>query len=104
MVAVPPVIPLIIPEEVPIVATGVHALVHVPPVDASLNVVVEPVHMVFVPVIAGIAGSTVILIVSVTEQPKVSETVIMYFVMPSGGLAMVVSQVVQLSPVDGVQL
>jgi hypothetical protein len=38
------------------VATSVLALVHVPPVVASLNVVVAPVHTVAVPVIEAIVS------------------------------------------------
>ncbi len=39
------------PEEEPIVATAVLLLVHVPPVVASDNVVVDPAHKDVVPVI-----------------------------------------------------
>jgi hypothetical protein len=42
MIAVPPEIPLTIPEPDPITAIAVLALVHVPPVTASVSVIVDP--------------------------------------------------------------
>lgn len=49
--AVPALLPVTTPELEPTVATPVLPLVHVPPDGVELNVVVEPVHTVAVPVI-----------------------------------------------------
>ena len=59
MMAVPPDIPAAVPDKAPIVAMEALPLVHVPPVVASLSVVVLPWQTVFVPVIAGGGGRTV---------------------------------------------
>ena len=44
MVAVPAIMPLAIPVVPPMVATDRLLLLQVPPLDASVNVVVEPTH------------------------------------------------------------
>ena len=54
------------PDEIPMVATIVLVLFHVPPVAASLNVVMLPWQTVAVPVI-GARGYTVTLVVD--RQP-----------------------------------
>ena len=48
---VPPATPVIIPELVPAIATAVLLVLHVPPVTASVNVVLEPAHIMAVPLI-----------------------------------------------------
>lgn len=59
MVDVPAATPVTIPVPDPIVATDVLLLVHTPPLDALLKVVVVPGHAVSTPVIAAGNGSTV---------------------------------------------
>jgi hypothetical protein len=61
-----------LPEETPVttppddtVATPVLLLLHVPPVVASLNVVVEPIHSVAVPVIADTGAVILTMVVAV---------------------------------------
>ena len=51
---------------VPMVATPMELLPHVPPVEVSMSVVVKPVHTIFVPVMAAGDGfiKTYIVIVS----------------------------------------
>ena len=60
--------PVTIPVE-PIVAIPVASLLHVPPVMASLNEVVESTHNIEVPVIVPVAGKglTVTTFVEITE-------------------------------------
>jgi hypothetical protein len=68
MPAVPPAIPVTMPEDAPIVATVVPPLVHVPPDVASLNVIVLPWQTVPTPVI----GNTVVTVnVAAATQPAV---------------------------------
>ena len=52
-----------------IVATELLLLLHVPPVDASLNVVPAPVHVVAIPVIAPGIWFTVTVIVAALPHP-----------------------------------
>ena len=61
IVEVPAATPVTMPEEEPMVATEVLLLVHVPPLVASVSVVVWPVHTLVVPAIAAGVGFTVIL-------------------------------------------
>jgi hypothetical protein len=61
---VPAVTPDTIPEPEPTVATEVELLLQVPPDTASLNVVVDPVQTVSVPVIAAGNGVTVTMVVT----------------------------------------
>jgi hypothetical protein len=63
IVVVPAPTPVTIPEEVPTVAVPGRLLVQVPPVVASLRIVVVPGHALSVPVIA--AGNGLMMIVSV---------------------------------------
>ena len=63
IVAVPAIIPLAIPVVPPIVATDRLLLLHVPPVDASVNVVVEPTHAANMPD----TGSIVLTVITVVE-------------------------------------
>ena len=63
IVVVPANTPVTIPVEEPIVATVGVLLLHVPPVVASLNVVVEPSQTVNVPVIPAGDGLTVTIVV-----------------------------------------
>lgn len=59
--------PVTTPDEVPMVAMVVILLLHVPPLAASLRVVVLPWHTLVIPVIAGGGGVTVT--VPVIEHP-----------------------------------
>jgi len=59
----PPATPVTIPELEPTVASAVLLLVHVPPVVASLNVVVANGQRTIVPVIAAGSGLTVSVVV-----------------------------------------
>ena len=68
IVVVPPPTPETSPEA-STVATLVVLLVHVPPVDASANVVTAPTHAVGVPVIATGAAFTVTVAVAGVPQP-----------------------------------
>jgi hypothetical protein len=58
----------------PIVATPVLALVHVPPVGVELNVVVAPVHTLIVPVMA--VGCVLTVTAAAAKQPPVNVYVI----------------------------
>ena len=69
MFTVPPDIPLTSPD-VPTVAKWVSLLLHVPPVAASLNIVVAPWQMKSSPVIEGGEGLTVAGIVTVQPEPS----------------------------------
>lgn len=63
MVAVPGVTPVTIPEEKPIVALAL-VLLHVPPVDASLKVILKPGHTLkLAPVMDGTALTTFTVVV-----------------------------------------
>ena len=64
IVDVPAVVPVTMPELVPTVAIPVAPEVHVPPVVASLKVVVDPAHIVNVPVIDDGNGLTVTIFVA----------------------------------------
>jgi hypothetical protein len=64
MVAVPPEMPVTIPEPLPIVATVVVLLLHVPPDVLLLNDVVNPTHKDVIPVIVAGSGLTVTVIVA----------------------------------------
>ena len=66
MVAVPAATPVTIPD-VPIVATPVLLLAHVPPLVVEDRVVVDPAHTEVVPVIA--AGSAFTVTVAVLLHP-----------------------------------
>ena len=66
MIAVPAATPDTIPD-VPIVATPVLLLAHVPPLVVDESVVVAPAHKEVVPVIA--AGSALMVIDVVVLQP-----------------------------------
>ena len=59
MVAVPALIPVMMPEVAPIVAIAVLLLVHVPPAAVLVSVVVEPIHTSAVPAIEAGKGFTV---------------------------------------------
>lgn len=63
IVTVPADTPVTTPDEEPTVAVEPLALVHVPPVEASLSVVVRPTHAFKVPVM-GNKGPTVIACVT----------------------------------------
>ena len=65
MVAVPPDTPVSKPDEEPIVEITVLLLLHVPPVTASLKVVVKPAHTLDAPEIAIGEGLTVTVVVVV---------------------------------------
>ena len=58
-----PGLPVSNPVAEPMVATDVLLLLHVPPVVASINVVVAPAQIVVAPVIAPGSGFTVIVVV-----------------------------------------
>ena len=66
---VPPDTPVTTPEPDPIVATVVRLLVHVPPGEVLLNVVVDPTHTEVVPVIGAGASTTVTVVVASVPQP-----------------------------------
>ena len=66
MVTVPAATPVTMPD-VPIVATPVLLLAHVPPLVIEDRVVVDPAHTVVVPVIA--AGSAFTVTVAVLLHP-----------------------------------
>ena len=65
MVAVPGPAPKTVPPPVPIVATPVLLLVHVPPPVASVNDVVAPWHIVNVPSIGVVDALTVTIAVAI---------------------------------------
>ena len=67
IVAVPPATPVTIPETVPTVALAVLLLLHVPPVTASVNVEVDPAHIITVPLIA--VGVWLIVTIDVAKHP-----------------------------------
>jgi len=67
IVVVPAAIPVAIPEEIPIVAIVVELLDHMPPVVASLRVVVLPIQTLVLPVMGGGGGVTVTI--AVIAQP-----------------------------------
>lgn len=67
MVVVPAAMPVAMPEVLPIIAMPVELLAHVPPVVASLSVVVFPIQTLVMPVMAGGGGVTVAIVV--IEQP-----------------------------------
>ena len=69
IVAVPPLTPLTIPDDVPTVATAVLLLLHVPPIALLLNVVVDDWHTVIVPVIDPASGVTLTGLVAAEPQP-----------------------------------
>ena len=60
---VPPLTPMSIPDEDPIVATGVLLLLHVPNGVASVKVDIVPAHSLNTPVIGAGNGSTVTMVV-----------------------------------------
>ena len=68
MIEVPNATPVKSPVVDPIVATAVLLLVHVPPVDELVRVVVEPLHTVVVPAIAAGEGFTVTIVVAVPQD------------------------------------
>ena len=70
MVAVPAVPPITVPVA-PTVAIPVELLLHVPPLVASSNAVVAPIHKLVVPVI--VAGDALTVIILVTVQPEPNE-------------------------------
>lgn len=57
----PPLTPVTIPVELPMVAVVVGLILHVPPVERLLNVVVCPTQVASVPVIGSGKGLTVII-------------------------------------------
>jgi hypothetical protein len=63
--------PAITPVAEPADATTGLLLVQVPPVTASLNVVVVPIHTIDEPVIAGGSALTVIVLVTLHPAPGV---------------------------------
>jgi hypothetical protein len=73
MTEVPAATPHAVPVELPMVATAVLLLLHVPPAVASLRVVQVPAHMVVVPMIAAGNGLTVATIVAVQPPLMVYE-------------------------------
>jgi hypothetical protein len=62
IVVVPAVMPVTMPEVIPIVAMPVELLVHVPPIAASLSVVVLPMQTLVMPVMGGGGGVTVAIV------------------------------------------
>ena len=72
--------PVAIPDELPIVATPVFALLHTQPVVVELSVVVPPTHIVVVPVIA--FGISPTVTTAVTLQP-VGSRVYVILVVPA---------------------
>ena len=71
IIVVPAVRPVTTPVETPIVATPVLPLVHVPPLVASVRVVVAPTQALSVPPMA--AGLAFTVTTVVTRQPVLSE-------------------------------
>lgn len=65
--ALPPLTPVITPVPVVAVAIDVLLLLHAPPVDVELSVVVAPAHTVAVPVIAD--GSVFTVTTTVALHP-----------------------------------
>ena len=73
---VPEAIPVTTPLVVPIEAIDVLPLVHVPPVMASLNVVVFPTQTEVAPVIGAVGLTTTVLVAEVASpQASVAVTV-----------------------------
>ncbi len=68
MMDVPEATPVTMPDDRPIVATPVLPLLHVPPLVASVSVVVESTHAVIVPPIDDGIGLTVTT--AVAKHPK----------------------------------
>ena len=74
MKAVPAEMPATRPDKEPTVPMAVLLLLHLPPLEMSLNVVVAPVHTWAVPVIAdGVAYTVTITEVVAVPQPVVTE-------------------------------
>jgi hypothetical protein len=67
MVEVPALTPRAIPEPLPIVATAVLLLLHVPPPDGLISVVLTPSQTLSVPMM--VAGSVLTVKVAVLRQP-----------------------------------
>ncbi len=72
MTVVPDETPVTIPELVPTVATAVLVLLHVPPVTASLSVVVDPTQMVVVPAM-GPGGAVIITVTTMVFSPPIGQ-------------------------------
>ena len=68
MVAVPPLIPVTVPVLLPTIAVVGAPLLQEPPASGSVNVVVDPTHIVALPLMADGSGFTVTTAVAV--QPK----------------------------------
>ena len=66
MITVPRTLPVTMPLDEPMLAMVASLLLHVPPVEPSAKVVVEPIHVLSVPVMGSI-GLIVTLVV--TKQP-----------------------------------
>lgn len=71
----PALTPVTTPEPAPTDPVVGTLLVHVPPDDASLNVVVKPTHTFVTPVIAAGSGLTVTGVVAKQPVPKVYEII-----------------------------
>ena len=71
IIAVPALTPDATPLKEPIVATAMLLLLHVPPIVASLSVVVLPTQTAVTPVIAAGSGLTVIIVVVRQPVPNV---------------------------------
>jgi hypothetical protein len=69
-VVVPVVTPVTIPVNDPIVATDVVLLAHVPPIEASVSVIVAPTHTAPGPLIG--TGSGLTVTITVLTQPVLS--------------------------------
>ena len=69
MVVMPAVMPYTMPDVVPIVAIVVFVLLHIPPLLASLKVVVAAVQTCIVPAIAGGNGLTVTITLTGAQLP-----------------------------------
>ena len=67
-------LPIVTPETIPLddptVATAVLLLLHVPPVDALLNVAAKPTHIAEPPEIAAGNGITVTTLLTLHTEPK----------------------------------
>jgi hypothetical protein len=67
IVATPPTSPFAIPVDEPMVAMVVLLLLHVPPGVPSVNVAVEPTHILYDPMIND--GSGLMVTIAVEKQP-----------------------------------
>lgn len=100
MVTVPAATPVTIPDDDPTVAVNTSLLLHVPPLVASVSVLVSPSHTLSVPPIAAGNAFTETVTVADPVQPALFAPSTVYVVLVVG-LAVGLAHVVHDSPVAG---